>query len=153
MLVAVPVSLFSWEFRLLGEDRQEVARVRHRAFEKSGWVRVGEVEYQIAPEPRSLTWSLRAGEERPEARFRMVGGWKRWDVTWGGHSLELVRRPSFGGIRTEAIRAGTVVGFVGSIDYLTRRVRIDLPDDVPLTVQAAAVWMLIMLRRRAVSAA
>lgn len=153
MLVAVPVSPFRWEFRLLDEGRQELARVRHRAFQKRGWVRVGDVEYQIAPEPGSLTWSLRAGDARPEARFRMVGGWKRWDVTWGGHAMELVRRPSFGGIRTEAIRAGTVVGHVGSVDYLTRRIRVDLPDDVPLTVQAAAVWMLVMLRRRAVSAA
>ena len=153
MLVAVPVSLFRWEFRLLDQEKQEVARVRHRAFEKEGLVSVGGVEHVIAPEGRSGTWVLRAGEERPTARFRMVGGWKRWDVTWGNQAMQLVRRPTLGGIRAEAVRSREVVGFVGTTDYLTRRLRVDLPDDVPVTVQAASVWMLIMLRRRAVASA
>ncbi len=149
--VADPQSLFTFAFDLV-RGGLTVGLVQHRLFGRKGVVRVDGIEYEVlrtGPVAFALAQvgvpGMLVSAERPgllRSRYR---------VSWDSQEVELVR--SALGFRMNLVRAGEEVGTMRLANLFSRRVIIDVPEDLPVRVVAFLVWLMIRMRRAAASSA
>jgi hypothetical protein len=148
---ARPRSLFNFAFDLVA-DEKTVGLAQHKLFGRKGLVRVGDWEYEIA-RVGPIAWELRqAGVPGAVAASRRPGVMRtRLQVDWDGQSLELAR--SGLGYRFKLFRDDEQVGEINLANLFSRRLVMDLPDDVPHPVVGFIVWLVVRMRRSAAMAA
>lgn len=148
MLKAVPMSWFSWNYEVADEAGMPVARLWIAPMRTKGTIEAGGFEYSVARDglagPFLLEKSgvLEARAEKPRALYRS------FDIQSGGRSFVLKARYT---LRREFVLTenGIDLGTIAPEGALTRRARIDLPDDLPLPLRLFAAWLTIFLWKRA----
>ncbi len=149
--VADPRSLFNFAFDLV-RGGLTVGFVQHRLFGRKGVVEVDGVEYEIlrtGPVAFALGQVGVPGAVVSAERPGLLRS--RYRISWDSHEVELVR--SALGFRMNLLRGGEEVGSMRLANLFSRRVILDVPDDLPVVVVAFLVWLMIRMRRAAASSA
>ena len=148
---ARPRSLFNFAFDL-SADGETVGLAQHKLFGRKGFVRIGDREYEIA-RVGPVAWELRkVGTEAAVASSHRPGLMRtRLQVDWEGQTLELAR--SGIGYRFKLFRNGEQVGEIHLANLFSRRLVLNVPDDIPQPVVGFIVWLIVRMRRAAATAA
>lgn len=141
-------SLFTFEFEVLIDGR-EVGTFRHKAMNRSTAVvnsipheiiRQGYARWDLVPEGGGL--SVASVAKGPKGRY---------DIDSPRGTIALIR--SFLGFKWELARVEGPVGMVRLNNLFSRSLTAQVPDDTPVEVAVMLMWTVVMLRRRAASAA
>ena len=148
---ARPRSLFNFSFDL-NADGDTVGLTQHKLFGRKGFVQIGGQEYEIV-RVGPVAWELRlVGREGTVASSHRPGMMRtRLQVDWDGETLELSR--SGMGYRFKLLRNGDQVGEIHLANLFSRRLVLNLPDDIPQPVVGFIVWLVVRMRRAAATAA
>ncbi len=148
MLKAVPVSFFSWDFRVLEGDR-EVAEMDLALWREKAVLTVEGLPYRVSREGLAHgAFLLEDGAGRVVARAEKPNALRRsFVVEHGGRRFRLEAWTPFG--RAFVLRDDrNVVGTVKPDNFITRRATAELPEDLPLAVRAFLLWLVFILWRR-----
>ncbi|MDX1548419.1 MAG: hypothetical protein R3247_15580 [Rhodothermales bacterium] len=152
MLRAEPYSLFSWDYVVYDGEVAvadiDVAWLRERAI-----VDIGDLACEVKREGwGSKGYTFEAGGQRLMRAVKPSAFFRRYEVTVGGDAYVLEAQSAFR--RTFVLRTmdGVVLGTIAPDHPFTRRMRIDLPEALPLAVRVFLVWLVIVQWRRAASA-
>ena len=151
MLHALPTSWFKPAFRLLRDDK-EVGLLTLSSFREQATFAVKDVEFAFSREGMmgdfvlEFQGSVLARAEKPSA-FK-----QRFTLTFEGRSYTLNPASWFG--RTFVLHEGDAeVGHVRPLSAFNYKADLDLPDVLPLPVQAFCFWLVVLLWKRAAAAA
>ncbi len=88
----------------------------------------------------------------PIASAQSAGFWFRYFNIQAGTKPYVLKMASWFGRRFALMEDGTERGRIGVTNAFSGRCRAELPDDLPLEVQAFLIWLVISTWRRAVIA-
>ncbi len=148
MIRAVPESFFSWDFALYRGDAR-LGVIEDRLLGGRAVLRIGREIYAMGRDGWfGKTYRLGSSDGMiATARRRSVFRW-RLEVCFGGRDAVLCRARS--SARDVALVEGELqLGAIRFEGWLTRRTIIDLPDSVPVPVQAFLFWLVMLVWRRA----
>lgn len=148
MLTATPTHWFNWDFTVYDGDRA-VATIDLASLREAGELEVDGAGYELRREHwmggryslHKDGWPV-AEAEKPSAFYR------RFEITYQSRTYVL-RAPS--AVRRAFVleKDDKIVGTIAPEGIFTRRMRIDLPDALPLPVQTFLVWLVVLMWRRA----
>ncbi len=151
MLHALPTSWFKPAFRLLRDDR-EVGLLTLSSFRERATFSVKDVEFAFQREGMmgdfvlEFQGSVLARAQKPSA-FK-----QRFVLTFEGRSYALAAASWFG--RPFVLREEDAeVGHIRPLSVFSNKSDLDLPDALPLPVQAFCFWLVLLLWKRAAAAA
>lgn len=152
MLHALPTSWFSSSFQIT-RDGEEVGHLVLTRLRETATFTVNDVEFKFYREGLvsgdfvlDFQGSAIAVAQKPSA-FR-----QRFTVSFKEHDYVLAAASAMG--RAFVLRAGEEeVGHIRPFNMLSRKAEVDLPDEVPLPVQAFCLWLVLVLWQRAAAAA
>jgi hypothetical protein len=143
-LTAIPAHWFSWDFRLHDEGGVPCGEVALSVWRERGAVTVDGHTYAVSREGLLGAFVV-AGPNGESARavkpsvlrqeFRLAVGGDEYTlsrVSWPQREFALKR-------------AGTRVGSVTPVSWLSRRARAQLPDELPSWAGAFAVWLTLLM--------
>lgn len=148
MLSAAPSHWYSWDFTVYQGDRA-VAVIDSATLREAGTLEIEGEQYELGREGlMSGRFTLHKGgwlvaaAEKPSALFR------QFEVTHQSRTYTL-RAPS--AVRRTFVleQEGRILGTIAPEGLISRRMRIDLPDALPLPVQTFLAWLVILMWRRA----
>ena len=147
MLIAVPNSLFSWDFDIQDENGQSVADVRLSNWLERGAISVPGQECRVFRESLFGAFVLEqngtalAKAEKPSALFR------EFTITHGARTYTL---KAWSPMRRAMVlyENGAVIGKLDPEAFFSRRIRVELPVDMPLLLAAFVIWLTMVLWRR-----
>jgi hypothetical protein len=152
MLRAVPKHWFSWDFAIRDANRQ-VAEVKLSSWRERGAIRVDGVEHTVSREGilrgafvLERGGSVLARAEKPSVfrkMFQIEHRGKRY--TLEARSMWRRERVLYDGDRE--------IGAIVPAGLLTRRARVDLPEDLSLVMRLFVVWLTMLLWKRGSDAA
>ncbi len=148
---ARPRSLFNFAFDLEA-DGGVVGMVQHKLFGRKGFVQIGDWQYEIA-RVGPIAWELRqVGVPGAVASSHRPGMMRtRLQVDWTGRTVELSR--SGMGYRFKLLENGEQIGGMHLANLFSRRLILDIPEDIPQPVVGFMVWLVVRMRRAAATAA
>jgi hypothetical protein len=158
MVTCLPVSMCSWNYRVLGLPAGE-GRTEINLFSEQGWLSLGGTSYDVVKQgPFSGQWTLeRDGEifaqaRKPSSMYRMML------VTLGGATLAVQPESPFTRVfevreilHTDRRDEERVVGTVRPVHPLTRRGEMSCDASVPQLAQLFVFWLVAMSWRRTAS--
>ncbi len=147
MLYAVPNSLFNWDFDIQDENGQSVADVRLSNWIERGAISVPGQECTVRREIPLGAYLLEqhgrlvAQAEKPSAFFR------EFTVTHEGRTFTL---KAWSALRRAMvlIENDVVVGRVAPESFFSRRMRVELPEEMPLVLKTFVIWLTMVLWKR-----
>ena len=147
MLRAEPRNWYSWDFTVL-DDGLPVADVDVSAWRERGTVEIAGVRCEVYREGWAGDFVLEADGHvlvratKPSAFFR------RFDVTIDGATYTLEAQSA---LRRSFLlhRDGDVLGTLVPESAFTRKMRIDLPETLPLAVRVFLAWLVVLMWKRA----
>jgi hypothetical protein len=147
MLTAIPRHWFSWHFTLLERD-ESLGEIDLSSWCEKGSLAVSNTTYRVYREGLfsgafilESNGEVMARAEKPSAMTRRVV------VYFGGAQFEL--RPRSALSRTfQLLSGGTIVGSLSPSGFLSRRMDIELSEDLPLPIRAFVVWLTVVLWKR-----
>jgi hypothetical protein len=86
------------------------------------------------------------------AGAQSAGFWFRYFNVQAGSRAYTLRMASWFGRRFALMENGTELGRIGVTNAFSGRAKAELPDDIPLEVQAFLIWLVISTWRRAAAA-
>lgn len=148
MLICIPQSFCSWDFRVLGVPSGPAA-LAFNFFTEQGSISLPGAEFSVRKQGwLSGHWSLeRAGKicadaKKPDALFRS------FEVRAGAVRLTVRAQSAF--TRSyDIIAADSVVGTIRPAHAFTRRAFIECSSSVPEPVQLFSFWLAVLTWRRA----
>jgi hypothetical protein len=149
--LAEPKSLFNFAFDLV-RGGLTVGRVQHRLFGRKGVIEVDGIEYEVyrtGPVAFALAQVGVPGAVVSAERPGLLRS--RYRITWNGEVFDLVR--SGLGFRMRLMRGSEEIGWIRVANLFSRRLLLDVPEELPVTVVAFLVWLMVRMRRAAASAA
>ncbi|MDX1531259.1 MAG: hypothetical protein R3362_07015 [Rhodothermales bacterium] len=150
MIRAVPTSWFTWNFRLLQDDR-EVGRLRQSSWRERARFLVEDVRFELYREGLLGDFVLRFGESVLVRARKPSVLHRRFEFVFEGQAYTL--EPASALSRVFVLRTATVeVGGVEPEGWVTRKAVVDLPKTLPLPVQAFAFWLVMLTWRRSAGA-
>ena len=145
MLTAIPKAWFSWDFTVL-EGAQPVADIDVSWWRESGSLRVQGTSYQVYREGvmsgafiLESAGTVLARAEKPSA-FRRL-----FLLEHAGRQYTL--RSAFWG-RFLLSDDSREIGSLSRESIFMRRARVDLPEDLPLSVRIFIVWLAVIMWKR-----
>ncbi len=149
MLHARPVSLFSWDYRVV-DGTLPVARIERSRFREPGHLLLEEAAYAIRREKllggRFLLLRdgiVVASAEKPRAVRR------RFLIVWD--DARFVLEPaSWLSRRFVLYHDGDPIGTIRPARRLSRHALVDLPDTLPLALRLFVLWLVLLLWKRSV---
>lgn len=152
MLTLVPKSWFSWDFKVL-HDGEEVALIDRHSFRESASYSLGDQIYDVRR--TSVVQGTFVLERSGEviAAARKASSFRRtFEITTATDEYRLKAATAFG--RTFELWHGSdVVGTVRPTSMLGRRTTADLPATLPPEFQLFIVFLVLVLWKRAATAA
>jgi hypothetical protein len=147
MLTLVPKHWFSWDFRLNDSVGMPWGEVALSSWRERGSVTVGGQRYKVSREgwlgPFVLTGpSGELARAVKDSAFRSAFTLTVDGRTYGLRRLSVWRR-EFG-----LFAGDTRLGSMAPESWLTRRARVDLPEDLPGPARAFTVWLTLLMWRR-----
>lgn len=147
MLIATPRRLFSWDYAVaLGNDHLadiDIARWRERGTLTIAGQRYGVYREQPLRGRFILdsNGSVLASAEKPSAFTR------RLLIEHAGRRYELKPRSAIS--RTFYLHDGPeIMGSLAASNLLSRRMKVDLPETLPLPVRVFLMWLTVILWKR-----
>lgn len=145
---AVPRRWLSWDFRVLEPSGREVAEIDVAVLRERATVQIDGSTYELAREGmlRGAFLLEKSGEvlaraEKPSA-FRRLFHIEHAGTHYTMSQRSLLRRAF-------VLRRGDdEVGTVAPERFLGRRVRVELPDDLPVPAAVFVIWLAILLWKR-----
>lgn len=147
MLRALPKSVFSWDFRVVQGDR-EVGVIEHATFRERAVFQVKDVAFPMRREGLLGDFVLLFGEDVLARASKPSALGRRFVLAFEGRTFDLAPEHAFA--RRFVLREGeAVLGRIAPEGAFTRKTRVDLPEALPLPVQAFALWLVLLMWRRA----
>ena len=148
----VPKHWFSWSFTLEDAAGIPFGKVLLSCWRERGSVAVGEIEYRVRRD--GFTGPFVVGREGTELARAVKTSLFRHEFTirHEGRTYTLKRVSSWRrefGVWTDAGRVGTIA----PESCFTRRAAVNLPDTMPVFLQAFCVWLTTLMWKRAADAA
>ena len=146
---AIPVSLLSWKFEIR-DGGQRVCRIEQSFFRERGSFFLDGRTYTLG---RAAGWGdywvCKGGEAgRILASADKVSFFgRRFDVEIEGDRFELVPKSMFS-LGFDLRRDGETIGTIRRAGIFTRKMDIDLPEDLPISLRVFLVWLVLMMFRR-----
>jgi hypothetical protein len=148
MLTAIPRHWFSWDFTLFEKDRS-LAEIDMSAWREKGELTVTNTTYRVYREGLFSGAFILEGNgavvaraEKPSAMTRRVV------LNFGSTQFELKPRSTLF-FRTFHLLSGKrIVGTLSPRGFLSRRMDIELSDDIPLPIKVFVVWLTVLLWKR-----
>lgn len=138
----------SWDHDIL-DGAERVARLDVAWIRERGRIEIRGMTYEIGRRGvvNPVFYLLEEGRTLVEARkprwYR-----RRFEIEVGSRHYELAARSVFR--RSFDLRfEGDVVGTIAPRGIFTRKIRIDLPDELPIELQVFMTWLVVILWRRA----
>ncbi len=153
MLRAIPKGWFSWDFTVVDEESGPVAEIDVSTWREKGLLTVDGVGYEVFREGlMSGAFLLKQGDsllaraEKPSA-FR-----RTFLIDYSDRHYTLQAR-SFWRRELVLLDGSLEVGSLAPEGAFSRRMRVDLPEELPLPVEVFLVWLAVILWKRASEAA
>jgi hypothetical protein len=148
MLRIEPVRWFSWDFTVDRDGR------RLATLDLAWWRERGELVIDGQPFGVARQGLLSGDFRLTAADGRLIAAAskpsvlrRRFDVVYGGHTLTLQARSTWGRAMDVHLD-GLAVGGIVPAGAWTRRASATLPDSVPLPVQVFVIWLAMLLWKR-----
>lgn len=147
MLMAVPRSWFSWDFTLV-DSGKPVARLDMSTWREKGALTISDKSYRVYKEGFFTSTFVLESDGTVMARARKTSSWtRRMVVTFGGVDYELKPRAMLSrGFRLLA--GSTVVGTMTPGGFMSRRMKVELSEELPLLLRVFVVWLTVLLWKR-----
>jgi hypothetical protein len=147
MLTAVPNSLFSWDFDIRDENGQSVADVRLSNWRERGAISVPGQECRVYRQSLLGAFVLEQNgailvkAEKPSALFR------EFTVT---HEARTYTLKAWSPMRRAMAlyENDAVIGKLIPESFFSRRIRVELPVDMPLMLASFVIWLTMLLWKR-----
>ena len=147
MLTVVPKRWFSWDFDVEDDNRMPVGEVRLSAWRERGAVSAEGFENTVSRESALGAFVLeRSGQvlaraEKPSA-FR-----RTFAIEYDGKTYMLKALSAFG--RAFVLyHDDLAIGTLAPTGFWTRRARVELPEDMPLTLKLFVIWLTLLHWKR-----
>jgi hypothetical protein len=155
MLRAVPDGWFSYDFTVFDRTGTPVARADLSNWRETAKLEVGGTRYEAYRRGwASKEFILESKDGRVVAVAEKPSTWSgRFVFEHGGNRYELKQESVW---RSAFVLLRDGVGLVGSVrrkGYFNREWTVDLPEELPLEVRVFVVWLVVLLWKRADSAA
>jgi hypothetical protein len=152
MLTANPRSWFSWDFTL-AQDGKSLANIDLSSWREKGDLTVANSSYRVYREGICSGAFILESNGKIVARARKPSAWtRRLLIEIGGTQFEL--RPKSALTRGFRLLKGEqVVGTLSPASIWSRKINVELPEDIPLLTRAFVVWLTVLLWRRDANAA
>ena len=148
MLTAIPRHWFSWDVTLFEKDRS-LAEIDMSAWREKGEVTVANTTYRVFREGLFSGDFVLEGNglvvaraEKPSATTRRVV------LTFGSTHFELKPRFTLFSRTFNLLAGRQVVGTLSPRGFLSRRMDIELSEDLPLPIKVFVVWLTVLLWKR-----
>lgn len=147
MLTAIPRHWFSWDFSLT-DGEKPIADIDISSWREKGELTISNVPYSVYREAPLMgafilesSGAVIARAEKPNAVTR------RMVIEYDDVRYEL--KPAFVLSRKFHLISGTTIaGTLSPNGLWSRRMNIDMSDDLPLTVRVFIVWLTLILWKR-----
>ncbi len=152
MLTANPQSWFSWDFTLV-KNGESLADIDLSSWREKGALTVASSTYRVYREGLCSGAFLLESNGTVVARAHKPSAWtRRLVLDFGGAQFELKPRSAFTR-GFHLLKDERIVGTLLPASFLTRKINVELPEDLPLQIRAFIVWLTVMLWKRDASAA
>jgi hypothetical protein len=152
LLTANPQGWFSWDFTLT-KNGESVADIDLSSWREKGALTVAGSTYRVYREGLCSGAFVLQANGTVVARAHKPSAWtRRLVLDFGGAQYELRPRSAF--TRSfQLLKDAKIVGTLSPASFLTRKIDVELPEDLPLQIRAFIVWLTILLWKRDASAA
>jgi hypothetical protein len=152
MLTANPRHWYSWDFRL-AKNGTSLAHIDLSSWWEKGSLTVANSSCRVYREGLFFGAFVLESKGSIVARAHKPSAWSRkLVIEAGGERFELKPQSSFTrGFKL--LRDNRVVGTLSAASFLTRKINVELPEDLPLQLRAFFVWLTVLLWRRDASGA
>ena len=146
MLQATPRNWFSRTYALTRGDRR-LATLELGRFREAGSLEIDGEPYEFSRAPGWGEFVLsHGGGEVCRAKKPTVFR-RRFELTYGGEIFQLTCR-GFLGPRYDLEHGGSVIGQISRYSLFSRDVTVDLPQRLPVEIQAFLTWLVLLMMRR-----
>ena len=152
MLTANPQSWFSWDFTL-AMNGESVADIDLSSWREKGALTVAKSTYRVYREGLCSGAFVLEFDGAVVARAHKPSAWtRRLVLDFGGAQFELKPRSAFTR-GFQLLKGEQLVGTLLPANVLTRKINVELPEELPLQIRAFIVWLTVLLWKRDASAA
>ena len=152
MLQAVPTHWFSWDF-IVTQGSEVLANIDISWWHEKGVLTIEGKRYRVYREGFASGDFVLESPDMIVARARKPSAFRRaFIIEHGGRQYTLrANRPFRGAF--QLLDGETEIGSISPEGFLTRRAAVVMPQDMPLSVQVFAVWLVLSLWKRDAHAA
>lgn len=144
---AIPTGWLTWDFEVRDADGRNLGEVRLSSWRERGAVCAGGVEHGVSRESLLGAFVLEkeglplARAVKPSALFRS------FEIEYEGRSFAL---KAWSAMRRAMVlwEGGIAIGSIAPEGVLTRRARIELPEELPLALKLFLVWLTMLMWKR-----
>ncbi len=144
MLNGAAKSLFMWDFDLY-DQQGRVAEILF-GWTSKGRIRTAGQEFDVRRDGWLGPFVLASGKTEVARAVKRSVFFRSFTVRWEGHCQTLRAESPF----TQdfvLIEDGRQVGSITDTAWFSRKMSVDLPEDIPLVVQAFLVWLVVFIWR------
>jgi hypothetical protein len=151
MLTANPRSWLSWDCTL-GKDGESLADIDLSSWREKGNLIVANSAYRVYREGLCSGAFVLESNGTAVARAHKPSAWtRRLVIEIGGAQFELKPESAFTrGFRL--LKGKTTIGTLSPASMWSRKINVELPEDMPLLTRAFVVWLTVLLWRREANA-
>lgn len=143
-----PKSLFAARYYTLKRDGVEIGRIDCGGIRQPASIVIGDATFRPARDGvLRATYHLDGNGARLASAVPAGAALRRFTVEAGARTCTLAVA-SWSGRRFTLTENGTAVGTIARIGFFTAKCQANLPDDLPLEVQAFLIWLVIITWRR-----
>ena len=152
MLTAVSDSFFGYDYILYNEASAALARVKiNWGWGDSGAITVGGEMLEIQRDGLTGPWQVRTGGKAVATIIKPSAFSRSFKISFGGVQYDLEAR--FMSSNFDCYANSRRIGSLERYGLFSRKMIVNLPENLPLTFQAIAVWVVLLMWRRAAAAA
>ena len=151
MLTAVSNSFFGYDYILCNEAGAALGRVKiNWGWGESGTITLGGDTLEIKRDGLG-PWQVRTGGKAVATIIKPSAFSRSFKIIFGGAQYGLEGR--FWSSTFDCHVNSRHIGSLERYGLFSRKMIVNLPDELPLTFQAIAVWVVLLMWRRAAAAA
>ena len=152
MLTAIPRNWRTWDFALV-DGGKSLAEIDMSSWRERGTLTISNEIYRVYRERLFTGAFVLESNGVVVARATKPSAWtRRLIVEFGGSEYELKSRSSFSrGFRL--LKDGALIGTLSPSGIMSRRMNVELTEELPLSLKAFVVWLTVLLWKRAAEAA
>jgi hypothetical protein len=143
-----PKSLFATRYYGLKRDGVAIGQIDCGGIRQPASIVIGDATFRPARDGvLQTTYHLDGDGARLASAAPAGAAFRRFTVETGARTYTLAVS-SWAGRRFTLTENGTAVGTIARTGFFTTKCKADLPDDLPIGVQAFLIWLVIIIWRR-----